>query len=489
MGIFDYLKKNAQLYPDKIGLVIDNRHITYKELFKLVLNTILNLKKNNFNSRSVVLIIEDNTLSHILSLFALSYLNSTIVPVGEYYLKNHISKMILTAKVNSIIANKLNCFYFSSKFKIKNVLCTDISKKFDYFFKETKVRISFKKKINIKKNFIITMSSGSTAEPKPIVFSQKTKIVRYKLFEKLYNLKKEDCIIVTSPIDHSLGMRTLYVPLLCGATCVVMKKFSVPEYCQLIKKYNVSFSVLVASQIYQLLENKNYFNNFWLKKGLVSASTKLFADAKNKIIKKKINLYEMYGAAEIGTVTSINISKDKKNYKSVGKTYDKNIKIKILSNNKFLKKNKIGEIVCKTPGKFKYYFNSKALNKDSFYKGFFKTGDVGYLDKKNYLYFLSRKKNIIRRSGITIYPEDIENIFLKDKKINQIAVVGKEEKLETKLFFYFEKNKFFNENYVKNICLKKLSTFQMPNKIIFLKKMPKTNLGKINKMKLVQYIN
>ena len=112
MGIFDYLKKNAQLYPDKIGLIIDDRQITYKELFKLVLNTISNLKKNNFNSKSVVLIIEDNTLSHILSLFALSYLNSTIVPIGEYYQKNHISKMILTAKVNSIIANKLNCFYF-----------------------------------------------------------------------------------------------------------------------------------------------------------------------------------------------------------------------------------------------------------------------------------------------------------------------------------------------------------------------------------------
>lgn len=488
MGIFDYLKRNAELYPDKIGLIIDGKHITYRELFKFVLSTISNLKKNNFSSKSVVLIIQDNTLAHILSLFALAYLNSTIVPVGEYYLKKHISKMILTAKVNSIIGNKLNCFYFVDKFKIKNVLCTEISKKFNYFFKESKTKISLNKKINIKKNFIITMSSGSTAEPKPIVFSQKTKIVRYKLFENLYNLNKKDCIIVTSPIDHSLGMRTLYVPLLCGATCVVMKKFSVPEYCELIKKHNVSFSVLVASQIYQLLENKEYFNDFWLKKGLVSASTKLFSDAKNKIIKKKINLYEMYGAAEIGTVTSINISKDKNNYKSVGKIYNKNIKIKILSNNNFLKKNKIGEIICKTPGKFKCYFNSKTLNKNSFYKGFFKTGDVGYLDKNNYLYFLSRKKNIIRRSGITIYPEDIENIFLKDKKINQIAVVGKEEKLETKLYFFFKKNKFFNEHYIKNICLKKLATFQMPNKIIFLEEMPKTNLGKINKLKLFEYI-
>ena len=57
----------------------------------------------------------------------------------------------------------------------------------------------------------------------------------------------------------------------------------------------------------------------------------------------------MYGAAEIGTVTSINFNNNKSLVGSVGKIL-KNIDIKIIDeNNKFLKLNSVGEIVCKTP--------------------------------------------------------------------------------------------------------------------------------------------
>ena len=111
------------------------------------------------------------------------------------------------------------------------------------------------------------------------------------------------------------------------------------------------------------------------------------------------------------------------------------------------------------------------------------------MDKFNYLYFLSRKKNIIRRNGITIYPEDIENIFLNKKNIEEVAAVGKETKNTSSLYLFVKKNNTVTENYVRSICLKKLSSFQLPNHIIFLKKFPKTNLGKINKKKLLSFIN
>jgi long-chain acyl-CoA synthetase len=489
MNLFEIIKQNALKYPKKIALVIENKEYSYEIFYKLILQTINNLKNNNFNKNSKVLIVEDNTLEHILALFSLSYINAVAIPTGTYYSYNHLSDIIKITNADSIIGNKNHCNFFKKNSKIKNFLCTEKSNKFSFFFKINNGNISPKKKINKDKEYIITMSSGSTSKPKPIIFSQSTKIIRYKLFRDLYKIKNKDNFIVTSPIDHSLGMRTLFVPLLEGCTCVVMRKFLVPQYCELIKKYKITFSVLVANQIYEILENQNYFKNFYLKKGLVSASAKLFPKAKSKLIKKKINLYEMYGAAEIGTVTSINLLKDKKNLKSVGKSYNRNIKIKILSENNVPQPyGKIGEIACKTPGEFKEYHNSKILNKNAYYKKFFKTGDIGYLNNKGYLFFLSRKKNIIRRSGITIYPEDIENIFLKDVKIKEVAVIGKETKIFTKIYLFILKSKNLNESYIRNICLKKLSKFQIPNQIIFLKKFPKTNLGKINKIKLLRLV-
>lgn len=488
MNIFNILKKNALKFPNKNAIIIDENIYSYDKFYKLVIQTIKNLKKNNFKQKSVVIIVEDNTLAHILSLFALSYLNATVVPTGTYYSNNHLLDIIKISKANSLIGEYKHCSFFKKKSLIKNFLCTDSGSKFPSFFQKQFSYSIPVCKSNINKSFIITMSSGSTAKPKPIVFSQKTKIIRSELFKNLYKINQDDTFIVTSPIDHSLGMRTLYVPLLLGGTCVIMNKFTVNLYFSFIKKYNVTFSVLIANQIQELTKDKN-FRNFYLSKGLVSASAKLFDSVKKKIIKKKINLYEMYGAAEIGTVTSINLSKNKKKVKSVGNAYHNKIQIKIISNeNKLLPANKIGEITCKTPGIFKNYLSSKILNSNAFIKGYFKTGDIGYLDKDKYLYFLSRKKYIFRRSGITIYPEDIEKIFLEDKKVKEVAVVGKETKLQSNLYIFMKRNKGLDESYVKKICLEKLSTFQLPNEIIFLENLPKTNLGKINKMKLLSFI-
>ena len=101
----------------------------------------------------------------------------------------------------------------------------------------------------------------------------------------------------------------------------------------------------------------------------------------------------------------------------------KRIIVKILSDkNKFLSKNKVGEIICKSPGRFEGYYNLSELTKKTFFKGYFKTGDLGYLDKK-ITYFIWEEKNIIKRSGINIYPDDIENTLLKNNKIREVALI------------------------------------------------------------------
>jgi acyl-CoA synthetase (AMP-forming)/AMP-acid ligase II len=489
MSLFDYLKKAKKIQPDKCALVIDSTNFNYSELYNLVSKAIVILNKNKITKTSTVLIVEDNSLAHILTLFALSYINATAVPANTQYSYDSLSNLINSTKVNSFIGNSKLCNLFNKKYKFKSIISTSKTNKFPYFFERINNNINIpNKKIDLNKNFLITTSSGSTSKPKPIVFTQNTKIARYKLMSKLYEIDSSDKIIITCPIDHSLGMRILFLSFLSGGTCVLMNKFTVSKYISLIRNYNVTFSVLVANQIYELINDKKNFKNFYLKKGLVSASAKLFPDAKKKLLKRKVTLYEMYGAAEIGTVTSISVkNNNNNNLKSVGKSYHKKIKIKILDkNNKFLNKYKVGEIVAKTPGEFKFYFNSKKLNKNSYFKGFFKTGDLGYLDEKNYLYFLSRKNNVIRRSGISIYPEDIEKILLNDKNIKEVAVTSKENKIKTIIYLFVKREKQIDQNYIKNICLKKLSTFQIPNHIILVNQFPKSVLGKINKRLLLK---
>lgn len=329
------------------------------------------------------------------------------------------------------------------------------------------------------------MTSGSTSEPKPLIYSQKTKIVRYKLFKKLYKINNSDTVIITCPIATSLGMRMLFLPILTGAKCVIMRKFTPNLYYNYVKKYRVTFSALVPSQIDELICEKKQFKNFSLKKGLVSASSKLFDSTKKKIINRKIKLYEMYGMAEMGTITSLRLAIKNNRPKYVGKIYDRRISVKILSEkNKYLSKNSVGEIICKSPGKFEGYYGLSELTKKAFFKGYFKTGDLGYLDRKNNLFYLGRKKNIVKRSGINIYPEDIENILLKNSKIKEVAVIPYVKNSSTKLILFVKKEHKLSYELIRDICLKKLSTFQLPNNIKLIRKFPKTSSNKIDKLKI-----
>jgi len=159
MGLFKILKKNVKLFPNKRALIIDGSEYTFKEFFDLVLQTILNLQKNNFKKNNIITIIEDNTLSHIVSLFALSYIDCTVVPAGTYYSTEHLSRILKLTKCDGIIGPSIYCNLFKKKLKIKKFLSTDYSKKFPYFFSENNKKIFKNKGDNNKKKFIITFSS------------------------------------------------------------------------------------------------------------------------------------------------------------------------------------------------------------------------------------------------------------------------------------------------------------------------------------------
>ena len=177
MSIIEYLNLNARKYSKKVALVIDEKEYTYEELSNLVNKIISVLRKNKISHKSVVLLIEDNSLSHVCSLFALSYINACIVPASTYYSFDHLKKLAEIAKVNAIVGNSKYCLFFKKNSNITNLISTNKTVYFPYLFNFEKLKkFVLLKKINCNKNYIVSLSSGSTGNPKPIIFSQNTKI-------------------------------------------------------------------------------------------------------------------------------------------------------------------------------------------------------------------------------------------------------------------------------------------------------------------------
>ena len=89
----------------------------------------------------------------------------------------------------------------------------------------------------------------------------------------------------------------------------------------------------------------------------------------------------------------------------------------------------MGEIQVKGKATMRGYFKNEELTQKSYEGEWLKTGDIGYLDEKGYLYIKGRTKNVIIVSGKNIYPEEIEKVLLKIPSINSVRVYSKKSNI------------------------------------------------------------
>ena len=97
-----------------------------------------------------------------------------------------------------------------------------------------------------------------------------------------------------------------------------------------------------------------------------------------------------------------------------------------------------------------------------------------------------RKKDLILVSGFNVYPTEIEDVISLHPNVAEVAAIGVPSKHsgEAVKVFIVRRNKALTEEMVKTLCRKHLTNYKVPKYIEFIDKMPKTNIGKIQKKAL-----
>jgi len=144
--------------------------------------------------------------------------------------------------------------------------------------------------------------------------------------------------------------------------------------------------------------------------------------------------------------------------------------------------NEVGEICVRGPQVMRGYWNRPdETAKVMLPEGWLRTGDIGRMDERGYVYIQDRKKDMILVSGFNVYPNEVEEVAAAHPGILEVAAVAQpdEHSGEVVALFVVRKDPKLTEKEIIEFCRKSLTAYKVPKHVFFRDELPKTNVGKI----------
>jgi long-chain acyl-CoA synthetase len=316
----------------------------------------------------------------------------------------------------------------------------------------------------------IIYTSGTTGIPKGVELTHKNFCSDAEAIIKAEVVTHNDNVFSILPLHHTYPfMCTFIVPVLLGVSITYPPSLKGPELIATIKDKGVSMLVGVP-RLLELIRNSivNKIRQMpgplpWMMIGILrlcgilrqktgvnlgrlifrsahralGKSFRFFASGGAKLdlgVMKDLEalgftVVEGYGLTETSPVVTFNPVKKRK-IGSAGKPLP-SVEIKIIDpvKHEALSVKEEGEIAIRGPMVMKGYYRDPEATEQVMKDGFFRSGDLGYIDEDGYLFITGRSKEVIvLSSGKNVYPEDVEREYMKIPLIKEICVLGIEEK-------------------------------------------------------------
>ncbi|MGE5491290.1 MAG: long-chain-fatty-acid--CoA ligase [Actinomycetota bacterium] len=145
-------------------------------------------------------------------------------------------------------------------------------------------------------------------------------------------------------------------------------------------------------------------------------------------------------------------------------------------------RGQVGEICIRGPQVMKGYWQRPAETENVFYQdGFLRTGDMGYVDERGFVYLVDRKKDMILVSGFNVYPNEVEEAVAMHPGVREVAAIGvaDEHSGEAVKIFVVRKDPAVTAEILIAHCRTQLTGYKVPKHVEFRDDLPRTNVGKI----------
>ncbi|MCC4498859.1 o-succinylbenzoate--CoA ligase [Limosilactobacillus reuteri] len=467
----NWLLKQAATQPNQIAIDDGNERLSFAELKKQV--EVLVGKIDHLNPGSRVGILATNTLMSYKLALAIMCSGRTIVWLNWRLAGEELERQIKDSGLQlCLVEDSLWRSGMTDPFKSYSaflITSADPGELIPVF----------------KSNWVasIMYTSGTTGKPKGVLQTFGNHF--YSAVSSALNLglSSADKWLCVAPIFHISGFSIIMRGLIYGITVRLVEKFRAEELERILANETVTIMSVVPFMLKKLIQQQNKTNTHYnsaFRCMLLGGGT-IDRETLEACLQRSIPVVQCYGMTETcSQIVALRSADALLKLGSVGQP--------LFSTQ--LKLSKDGEILLKTPALTPGYLNLPDKLPSKMIDGWYRTGDIGHLDKEGYLYIDGRADEMLISGGENIFPQEVEQVYQRYPQINEVAVVGQNDSVWGQVPVAFVvSDRRLSPTKLINYGYEHLARYKVPQHYIFVSELPKNASGKIRRFMLREKLN
>ena len=338
---------------------------------------------------------------------------------------------------------------------------------------------------------LIQYTSGTTGAPKGAELTHGNVTANCELIRAFFGIGAADVLLGVVPWFHITGMEVqLNLMAYTGATLVALHRFDVETALRAIQRYRCTVTTLIATINVAILNHEATPSYDLTSLRLcTSGGAPVPAEiARRWEATTGHALVEGYGLTETTAPTHSN-PPHRPRYGTVGVPLPyTGVRIVSLEDGVTeMAPGESGEIAVRGPMVTKGYWGRPEATTEAIPDGWLRTGDIGRVDEEGYFTIEERKKDLIKASGYSVFPAEVEAIMYRHPAVAEVGVVGVPDPYrgEDVLAFVVRRpGATATERELVEWCRAEMAVYKAPRTVRFVPALPKTGSGKIVKRAL-----
>ena len=507
MNTTEFLTIASAIVPDRVATIFEGRRKTYAELEARV-NRLANAMADlGVQSGDRVAALQVNCDEHVEAYFATAKLDGVYVPLNFRvradelaYMVNESGPRVLLVGARYVglvrsIADRLD--------SVEHYVSLEGPTEGWHYFDDLVASGGDEERspeADVDDLTLIMFTAGTTGSPKGVMLSHEG-FSSYILSNVTpADPEVEERSILTVPLYHVAGVQGMMGAIYGGRTLIIQRQFEAAQWMELVELERANRAMMVPTMLKLVMDHPDFRKR---DLGSLEVITYGAAPMPLEVIRRAVEVFpgthfiNAFGQTETAsTITALppedhvlegppgEIETRLRRLSSIGVPLQ-DVEVRIVDEEgDSVAQGEVGEIVARGARLMRGYWNRPEETAEVIRDGWLHTGDLGYFDEEGYIFLVGRAKDLIKRGGEMVSPEEVERVLQSHPAVDEAAVIGVPDQSwgeRVRAIVVLKDGHSADETEVVEYCRRRMASFKKPESVVFAPRLPRNPLGKVLK--------